>query len=307
MDQARPEAFVAGEARRRLRRRIDATTMWQLGVLAVVWAGGAGLVALVADLARPWTGQEARTVVIGWTATGALVFVPPVEQLLGRVLLGLRRPTPDQLVALQAAWTQVCAQAGVRGGRYLLRVQPTGWLNATAGAGHLVGVTTTALSLAPRQLEAILAHELGHHLGGHAMIGLLHAWYSWPLRLLVRLCAIVARVASMVMMVVRPFSSILALILLPLALLSCVGSLLVPLVALPVTVSHVVMRRSELRADGTAVRLGYGAELLDLYRAWAARELPRPRGWRAVQVFLRHTHPRFEVRVRAIERALDQP
>jgi Zn-dependent protease with chaperone function len=310
MDPARHEAFVpgddppGGEGRVRFHRRIDGTTMWQLAVLLVVWAGGALLVAFVAGLAEPSTGVDPRTVVIVWSATGILVFVPPVEQFLARVLLGLRPPSPDQLDTFRGAWARVCGQAGVRGDRYVLRVQHTGALNATAGAGHIVGVTSTALVLQPRQLEAILAHELGHHLGGHAMIGLLHTWYSWPLRTLVRVCGAVARMASLAMAIVRPISALLALALLPLALVSCAGSLLVPLVAIPVTLSTIVMRRSELRADGTAVRLGYGPELLALYRGWAARERPRPAGWRSVRAFFRDTHPRFDVRVRAIEQRL---
>jgi Zn-dependent protease with chaperone function len=305
MEPARPEQLVVEEARRRrLRRTVDATTLWQLAILVVVWAGGASLVALVAESARAWTHVETLTVVAVWTASGLAVFVPPVEVVLGRVILRLRKPSPEQLAVLRSAWTNVCAQAGVKGDRYVLRVQPSGYLNATAGAGHLVGVTTTALSLTPRQLEAVLAHELGHHLAGHAMIGLLHGWYSWPLRLVVRLCGIVGRIAGIAMAVLRPFAPLLALAILPLALLSCVGSLLVPLVALPVTLSTVVMRRSELRADGTAVRLGYGADLLGLYRWFAARELPPPRGFRSLRAFLGNSHPRFDVRVRALERAL---
>jgi len=304
MESSRSEAVVADSARRRLHRSIDATTMWQLAVLVVVWAGGALLIAVFADLAEPATGVDPRLVVAGWSATGVVVFVPPVERFLARLLLGLRPPTPEQLATFQDAWARVCDQAGVRGERYVLRVQRTGALNATAGAGHIVGVTSTALTLPPRYFEAILAHELGHHLGGHAMIGMLHSWYSWPLRTFVHLCAAVARLASVVMAIVRPLSRLLALALLPLVLVSCAGSLLVPLVALPVTVSTVVMRRSELRADGTAVRLGYGPELLALYRGWAAHEAPAPRGWRGMRAFFRDTHPRFEMRVRAIEHAL---
>lgn len=304
MDQARYDELVAAEARRPLRRTIDVTTMWQLGVLVVVWAGGALLIGLVAGLLEPTTGVDATVVIAVWTVSGGLVFVPPVERLLGRVLLGMRKPTPEQLATFQVAWQQVCRQAGVKGDRYLLRVQWTPALNATAGAGHLVGVTVTALGLPPRYLEAILAHELGHHIGGHAAIGLLHTWYSWPLRTLVRLAGWIGRGASIAMAVFRPFVPLLALFLLPLVLVSCAGTLLVPLIALPVTVSTIVMRRSELRADGTAVRLGYGPELLALYRQWAAREQPRGGVWRSARAFLRDTHPRFDMRVKAIEHAL---
>jgi Zn-dependent protease with chaperone function len=232
------------------------------------------------------------------------VFLPPVEHVLARVILGLRRATPEQGAVLDRAWGAVCDEAGVRADRYILLVQRSGALNATAGAGHVVGVTANALSLPPRQLQAVLAHELGHHLGGHAVIGLLHAWYGWPLRTVIRLVSALARVGTVAVALTRPLSAFLGLLALPLLAVSCAGQLLVVAVALPAAAATVVMRRSELRADATAVRLGYGAELLGLYRAWAAQEPPRPRGWRVVQAFLRDTHPRFEVRVRALERAL---
>jgi Zn-dependent protease with chaperone function len=317
MDHARPEEVVPGTPAQpdvpaagprrplRLRRTVDATTMWQLALLLVVWAGGAALVALVAEIARSATGVEPLTAVLVWTAAGALVFVPPVEVFLGRVVLGLRRPTDAQLPMLDAAWAQVCVQAGIPGDRYVLRVQPSRWVNATAGAGHLVGVTTTALTLAPRQLEAILAHELGHHLGGHAMIGMLRAWYGWPLRLLVWLLGMVGRVTSVVAAIVRPFSGFGSFALLPvLLLLSCLTPLLALAIALPATASTIVTRRSELRADRTAVVLGYGAELLVLYASFAANEVPDPSFWRSLRSFLRDTHPTFGTRVRAIERLI---
>ncbi|WP_235967803.1 M48 family metalloprotease [Streptomyces mesophilus] len=42
-------------------------------------------------------------------------------------------------------------------------------LNAYAAAGHTVGVSRFALENLPSaQLAAVLAHELGHHTGGHA-------------------------------------------------------------------------------------------------------------------------------------------
>jgi Zn-dependent protease with chaperone function len=304
MDQARSDEIVMAAARKPLRRRVDATAIWQLGILVVVWAGGALIVGFIAGLLQSAYGIEPLVVLGVWTASGVLVFIPPVDRVLARVLLGLRKPTPEQLTVFEGAWTRVCQHAGVRGDRYLLRVQYANTLNASAGAGHIVGVTVTALALPPRYLEAILAHELGHHIGGHAAIGLLHTWYSFPMRTVVRLASWVGRLASIAMALTRPFIPLLALVLLPLLLVSCVGSLLVPLVALPVTVSIVVMRRSELRADGTAVRLGYGPELLALYRGWAARELPRGGMWRSTRAFLRDTHPRFDVRVRALEKAV---
>ncbi|MFF4735893.1 M48 family metalloprotease [Streptomyces sp. NPDC001262] len=56
-------------------------------------------------------------------------------------------------------------------------------LNATAAAGHIVAVTRPATDRSPNsQLAAILAHELGHHVGGHPWAAMLADWYALPAR-----------------------------------------------------------------------------------------------------------------------------
>ena len=75
-------------------------------------------------------------------------------------------------------------------------VENSAELNAMAAAGHVVGVTTYSLNhLSSGNLAAVLAHELGHHTGGHAWAGLLGYWYSLPGRMAWSLARGFARIA----------------------------------------------------------------------------------------------------------------
>lgn len=66
-------------------------------------------------------------------------------------------------------------------------MEQSGELNAFAAGGHIVAMTSwTPRNLRSHELEAILAHELGHHLRGHAWVGQLAWWYSWPAALVLR-------------------------------------------------------------------------------------------------------------------------
>ena len=61
--------------------------------------------------------------------------------------------------------------------RYSLWIQDSDDVNATPTPGHTVAVTRWALyTLPPAHLEAVLAHELSHHLGGRAWLSLLSFW-----------------------------------------------------------------------------------------------------------------------------------
>ena len=84
--------------------------------------------------------------------------------LIGR---GTRRPTAEEQAVLEPAFEDVLSRLG-RGSkrRYRLRVIDDDNLNAAAGGGSLVMVTTRAVHTLPDdQLKAVLAHELGHHAG----------------------------------------------------------------------------------------------------------------------------------------------
>lgn len=94
-------------------------------------------------------------------------------------LYRLRYPTPEEDRKLRSAWRRVTARAGVDADAYQLWVEDSTGINAMAAAGHIVGVTSHSLrTLTPGKLAGVLAHELGHHVGGHAWSSLLTFWYA---------------------------------------------------------------------------------------------------------------------------------
>ncbi|MEV0802778.1 M48 family metalloprotease [Kribbella sp. NPDC050281] len=214
-------------------------------------------------------------IVVAWMLSGAVVFVRPVEDMLARYLFRLRQPTLVEEQRLQLAWRQVIERAGVPQDRYTLWIQDSEEVNATPTPGHVVGVSRWALyTLPPAHLEAALAHELGHHLGGRAWLSLLSFWYSIParcaligVRALGRLMLAVPAVGCVVVaFVLLAYSGVLF------AVLLLDDSLLLPLLFLTPFVAPPILawlsRRDVIRADRRAAELGYGATLIQVLYGW---------------------------------------
>lgn len=122
-------------------------------------------------------------VVAIWILSGAVSFLPVTEDLMARYLFRLRKPTLVEQQRLGPAWHQLLQRAGIREGRFSLWIQESDDVNATPTPGHIVSTTRWALyTLPPAHLEAALAHELSHHLGGRAWLSMLSFWYSIPAR-----------------------------------------------------------------------------------------------------------------------------
>ena len=122
-------------------------------------------------------------VIVLWVLSGAVIFVAPAEPLFARYLFRLRQPTLIEQERLGPIWHQLLQHAEVRDGRLSLWIQESDEVNATPTPGHMVAVTRWALyTLPPSHLEAVLAHELGHHLGGRSWLSMLSFWYSIPAR-----------------------------------------------------------------------------------------------------------------------------
>ncbi|MFE6685609.1 M48 family metalloprotease [Streptomyces sp. NPDC057743] len=84
-------------------------------------------------------------------------------------------------------WEQVTRRAGVSPDTYQLWIEERDSLNATAAAGHIVAVTRQAVERLPdSRLAAVLAHELGHHVGGHTWAGVIDDWCALPARVVGR-------------------------------------------------------------------------------------------------------------------------
>ena len=113
-----------------------------------------------------------------------LVLIPGLEFLQVRLVCPeSRKPDPEELARLMLLWNRVLAGVGKgKKRRYRLRVADDYRVNAAAGGGSLVIVTTRALtSLPDSQLEAVLAHEFGHHVGFHPTMLLAQQWLARPL------------------------------------------------------------------------------------------------------------------------------
>lgn len=311
----RPQVFEAPDVfhdvglPRRRRRVIDLSTAVTL-LLGVPWMVLSLFVVAIVGLivGEAWVGW----IIGGWLLSGVLAFVRFTEDAVARVMLRMRKPTRAESQRLDAAWASVLRSAGVERNRYRLWVEDSNGINASASGGHIVGVTRRAVrSLPPRQLEAVLAHELGHHLGGHSWAALITYWYSIPARVLFAAVRAVVRfllaVASWVS-IVGYLLGLLFLVLLGLAYWNAArnsGSYITQFVMLGPVLAPVVVayfgRRSEMSADRTAAELGYGDDLLGVLTRW--QHEGHDTVARQASAFRRlfATHPLVATRIRALE------
>jgi STE24 endopeptidase len=260
----------------------------------------------------------------GFVASGALMVWRPVETFLARAVLRLRRPTRGELAALTPAWRSVCRRAGVDPARFTLWVEPTDSVNALAAAGHTVAVTTEAIRVTQPDedsadqpnvhLAGVLAHELGHHMGSHALIGLLITWYQLPARLLVFALMLITRALLFLTSTISSLFGRLHLAFIALILGWAVPVLGVAFVAMVLYTIHPAAllillfplasawfgRQSEKRADRFAVSLGYGPALIDVLEYLQEQEDDDDQSTLRERLFA--THPSLASRLVALEK-----
>ena len=125
---------------------------------------------------------------VAFLAVGLLMFVRPFQVFVLTPILGARRPTPTEAAVIEPIWTGIAEANGLPASRYVVRVVDTDEVNAFACGGHLVVVTTFAVTeLTASQLRGVLAHELSHHLGLHTVAITLGHWLSVPVVVLARI------------------------------------------------------------------------------------------------------------------------
>jgi Zn-dependent protease with chaperone function len=276
----------------------------QLGSLPGVFLGNGTL-----QTAGGWA------VFAGWSACGVLlVRSASVEGFFARLLEGSRLPTESERARLEAVWSHVTAAAGVDGSVYQLWVQDIDELNASATSGHIVTVTSGALqSMSPRQLAAVLAHELGHHLGGHAWMGALTYWYCLPARLVVRVLSALAHLFTLLIGAVAAFAAMRTplglvglLVFRPVVwgakfMMFILYAPVIVLVIVPVVVARASDRFAELRADRLAVDVGYGPTLVEVFQGWAQEDAG---GRPGVRERLLASHPPLHRRITKAEKRM---
>jgi Zn-dependent protease with chaperone function len=311
--------------------RVSGTSVGMFAIVVLIWLLSLVVVALPAygvALLAGW--RPVPTVAVAcavWTASAALILVRPVEAGLARLLYrSLRRPRPAELARITPALHRVCRRAGTDPGRYLLRVEEKRQVNAFALGGHVLAVTRMALELPDDMLEAVLAHEVGHHRHLHPLAIILGWWYLLPFEAGDRLLRAIRRVTRWL---ARTFGRLsdrtgglaggrapdgalgMLVLLAVLGVLVLAGSVLVVglgLIWLPVALlvrvakvlAAALSRAGEHAADRHAAELGYGPGLIQVLALFLQAEhaVPRPRGMAA----LLRSHPSSQARIDAIRR-----
>jgi Zn-dependent protease with chaperone function len=317
------------------RSRVSGTSLGMFAIVLLIWLLSLVVVALPAYGVAVLAGWSRVPVVAvacaAWTASAALILVRPVEAGLAWLLYRrLRRPRPDELARIAPALERVCRRAGTDPGRYLLRVEEKRQVNAFALGGHVLAVTRMSLELPGDMLEAVLAHEVGHHRHLHPLAIILGWWYLLPFEAGDRLQRTIRRLTRWL---ARTFNRLndrtgglaggrapdgalgMLVLLAVLGVLVVAGSVAVVvlgvlwlplalLVRLAKVLAAALSRAGEHAADRHAAELGYGPGLVQVLGLFlrAEQSAPRPRGMAA----LLRSHPTSQARIDAINRTLHQ-
>ncbi len=169
-------------------RGVTATLAGMLAIVALTWLLSLVVVVPLAYGLGLWLVHDGRAPlligVLGWTVSAGLVLLRPVESRFARLLFRVRRPSEQELARLLPVWRRACGRVGVDPDAFTLRIEDRQAVNAFALGAHFVAVTGRALELPDELLEAVLAHELGHHRDLHPLAATLGWWYLLPFSLL---------------------------------------------------------------------------------------------------------------------------
>ncbi|MEU2240969.1 M48 family metalloprotease [Streptomyces sp. NPDC018338] len=249
--------------RKSVQRGIDGAALSHLLVTVPIGLISLGVVTFLSAMINPFL---AMIVPVLWLFSGPLVFQRKVEAAIARRLFGMRRPTPEEAQRLDVVWEQVTRRAGVDRETYELWIQERTELNATAAAGHIVAVTRHAMERLPNsRLAAVLAHELGHHVGGHTWAAMLADWYALPARAAGRaLLALLFLLFRTKHWAGIACGSCLSLMIVQAVIMFTFVEgmwwIVLPVAAGPLLIAW-LHRRAEFRADAYAVGLGFGEAL----------------------------------------------
>ncbi len=281
----------------------------------------AGIAWLPAVVWAVWDGSFLRNLIlltVGYFALLPIVFVPGLDWLQIKLIApDSRAPTPQERSHLRPAWQAVLRRVGKGGNRrYLLRVVDSDEMNAYAGGGRLVIVTSLALRLLRQsELEAVLSHELGHHAGMHPIVLLVTSWFKRPIIWFHSLLRIVHDLLIWAINTTSRRWLSLVLLVISLAPRAVLG-----LLAFVYKAATLVLlffgRQAEHQADATAVKLGYSQPLIQALNTFEGATGSQQSG-EAYDAALEKaglparktrwdTHPPIARRVQKIMRAMDR-
>jgi Zn-dependent protease with chaperone function len=262
---------------------------WLLALL-VVWFP----VGLLSDVGYWWFPAI-------WALLGLTLFVRPVQVAVMTPLYGAVPPSEAEYAKLQPIWNELLRRIGLRDDHYLLRILPSDDLNAFACGGHLVVVTSFAVTeLSDEELAGVLAHELSHHLGFHTVALTFGHWLSIPVVSVARIGFFLQNVARAATDSFASHSRVLTVVgRITAKLLTAVSWVFLAALYASDAATNLVSRSSEYTADRRAIEMGYGAQLATaLRRVIGLRGSDRSTGWRSR---LEVSHPPALTRVSLIE------
>jgi Zn-dependent protease with chaperone function len=271
-----------------------------LPIVLFIAFGVARMSAPLAAVGIVFDSELTFAIVAGVVSVGgaALLFVRPIEVRYARLVAAGSRPaTEEERARLAPALERLASRTGIDPGRLILLVQDTDRANASAGASHLLFVTRGALALPEDELEAVLAHELGHHRGLHPVVGAVVWWLSLPGLALAWVYRVLRRLVSVLVARLGVVGRVLAVPVLVILLLWQVSVMWLFYVA--ELLARRAARISEYEADGAAARWGYAAPLAEAFRRLAPRE-QEPQGRIAR---LMADHPPLPARLERLEAA----
>jgi Zn-dependent protease with chaperone function len=198
---------------------------------------------------------------------GAVVTAWP-QSTIQRAWYGYRDPTADEHRRLIEPSRRALRRLGFTAGRYRLMIVKSGGPNAPAVAGRTVVVTSHAVNaLPPDRMEAVLAHELCHHHGLHAVPVFCHTHLTLPIRalwwLLARIWQPVRRMWAVAKRWHTPFGFLVSFLLALTAMLIFLVSVIPAGIAIVgAGLARFSTDRMEYLADATVADLGLGPQLL---------------------------------------------
>lgn len=198
----------------------------------------------------------------------------------------------------------MCVAAGVDPNKYRAWIHEGPEATAPATAGSTVAVTSWAVYvLPPRNLEAVLAHELAHRLALPRPVSLLIHGLSMPARLMGK-AIVTGWKQPIVGFAIKLVIGFLLLGVLGVWLMLGFNYYIVFMLS-PLAAPFVVRwaaRESEKYADRIALDLGYGPALAEVF---TGREYERAHSWSsAPRQSLQASQPLDSARLRALEHAL---
>lgn len=237
---------------------------------------------------------------------GGLLFVRTIQRVVLQRLLGARTPTRAERDALQRSWHIVAQANHIPPGKFVLAVSDSDDLNAFASGGHLVVVSSWAITnLSQDDLCGVLAHELSHHLGMHTIALTVGQWLTIPIVMLARVGFLLQNIAHAATDTFASRSTWGALLGRTVAgIITIVSWLFLSVITISQYIGNAVGKGAEFKADETVVSMGFGRQLLNSLRiVVTSGNGERAINWRDRLIT---AHPPARTRIARIEAQLRQ-